>query len=542
MNLAGQAARLTSSDVARRLPIRAIALVGLVGLAYHYSLGTLARGLALQTPLAFLGLVPIIALGLAWIRLAREPSPRPIHDRQVDYIIGLEFIALATVVLLLPPLSLDTRYWLYRIDLLSLPLFVAGLVSVLWGVRRLWALRVPIVFLLLAWPLPYTPLVTDWTDTFTEATAAALGAIATVLPVAQPAPGDGLVFYIGEGPSAFAVSVGSVCAGVNSLVGFVLIGTALIYIVRGSKIRRALWLLTGLTIVWLLNIVRIEAIFVVGSLYGRQAALDVLHPVAGLIFFNVGIGVMLLAVPWFGLRFAAFETAGPTAALRTPAPARRIRPALLTAGVLAIALAFVNGGLARYEAIATPLGEAKRLQPFDIRQAQVAGWSSDFMASNELGKQFFGSTSTWDRIQYSPTETASLRASTPVYVDVIGTEDPGTFAAYGMQACYSFHGYRIESVARVDIGSGVTAEVIDYRNRKIDADWSAIWWEWPYQKDGRTWFERIIVFVASGPTADYTGIPTVDIASQSPRFAETDRFLTALAREMLTTELRTASR
>jgi len=70
-----------------RVPRRALALLGLVLLAHHYSLQTLARGLALQTPLADLALVPLIALILAWVRLRREPAPRPIHDRQVDYIV-----------------------------------------------------------------------------------------------------------------------------------------------------------------------------------------------------------------------------------------------------------------------------------------------------------------------------------------------------------------------------------------------------------------------------------------------------------------------
>ena len=527
---------------AGRLPIRAIALIGLVVLAYNYSLLTLVRGLALQTPLAYLGLVPLIAVILAWVRLAREPSPLPIHDRQVDYIVGLALIGTALAVLLLPPLTLDTRFWLYRIDLLSLPLFVSGAVSLLWGVRRLWALRVPILFLLLAWPLPYTPLVSDWTEWFTEATATALAGLSAVLPLAQPAPEDGLVFYIGSGPKAFAVSIGSACAGVNSLVGFVLIGTALAYVVRGPNLRRMAWLATGLAIVWLLNIARIELIFIVGALFGRQAALDILHPVAGLIVFNLGVLGMLVAVPRFGLRFAAFDSGGPQAALRTPSPARRMTPALVTAGALALALAFVNAGFARYEAIATPLGEATRLQPFDIRQAQVPGWTSGFMASNEQGKQYFGEESTWDRLQYNSGAGAAIRASAPVYVDVIGTEDPGTFAAYGMEECYSFHGYRIESLAKVDIGAGMTAQVIDYHNKKIGADWSAIWWEWPYQKEGRTWFERIIVFVASGPTVTYAGVGDIEVATTSERFVATDRFLVQLAREMVASQLGTASR
>jgi exosortase len=524
-----------------RVPRRVLALLGLVLLAYHYSLGTLARGLALQTPLADLALVPLIALALAWVRLRREPTTRPIHDRQVDYIVGFGLIAAAIGLIVLLPATLEMRFWLYRIDLLSLPFFVAGVVTLLWGVRRAWAAKVPILFLMLAWPLPYAPLVGDWTDGFTAATAAILRVISQVLPFATAAAGDGMSFTIGSGPTAFAVSVGSACAGVNSLVGFVLLGSALAYIVRGPTGRRLAWLGAGLAIIWALNVVRIEAIFVVGTLFGRAAALDVLHPVAGLIIFNLGVLGMLYAVSRFGLAFKLFDPPA-TEAIAAPDAVRRVSPALICAVAVAVVLAGLNAGLGRYEAIATPLGEAKRLEPFPIRNAQVAGWTSGYVAANPAGKQFFGQNSTWDRIQYAPSASAALQASVPVYVDVIGTDDPGSFAAYSVQACYSFHGYAIESTASVDVGAGVTAQVIDYRNTKIDADWSAISWEWPYQKNGRTWFERIVVFVASGPAARYSGLDGVRVASQSPRFAQTDQFLTTIATRMVASQIKVASR
>jgi exosortase len=524
-----------------RVPRRALALLGLVLLAYHYSLQTLARGLALQTPLADLALVPLIALILAWVRLRREPAPRPIHDRQVDYIVGFGLIAAAFGLIVLLPATLETRFWLYRIDLLSLPFFVAGAVTLLWGVRRAWAAKVPILFLMLAWPLLYAPLVGDWSDAFTSATAAILGLISHLLPIAIPAAGDGLSFTVGSGPAAFAVSVGSACAGINSLVGFVLIGSALAYIVRGPAPRRLAWLGAGMAIVWALNVVRIELIFVVGAAFGRAAALDVLHPVAGLIMFNLGLLGMLYAVPRFGLAFTSFDPRD-SGALAAPDAVGRVSPALIAMVAVAVVLAGLNAGLGRYEAIATPLGEATRLQPFPIQDAQVAGWTSGYVAANPAGKQFFGQNSTWDRIQYSPDASAALQASVPVYVDVIGTDDPGTLAAYGVQACYAFHGYAIESTASVDVGAGVTAQVIDYRNTKIDADWSAIFWEWPYQKNGRTWFERIVVFVASGPSARYGGLDAVRIASQSPRFAQTDQFLATIATKMVASQIQVASR
>src|SRR5256885_12896454 len=75
--------------------MRAAALLVAVVIAYSYSLSTLIRGIGLQTPLAYLALVPVISLVLAWVRLAREPAPLPIHDRQVDYIIGITLLLVA---------------------------------------------------------------------------------------------------------------------------------------------------------------------------------------------------------------------------------------------------------------------------------------------------------------------------------------------------------------------------------------------------------------------------------------------------------------
>ncbi len=451
--------RVTS--VAKRLPLRALALVALVAVAYHYSLLTLARGLTLQTPLAYLGLVPVIALTLGWFRLSRDATVRPIHDRQLDYIVGLGFVVVAAAVAFFLPLSLATQFWLYRVDLLSLPLFVAGLVALFYGVRKLWALKFPIGFLLLAWPVPYLPLVGDGMQRFTDFTIAALAAISRLVPIAKMASDDGLFMVTYSGQS-FPLSVGSACAGVNSLVGFILVGTALAYVVRGPLLRRLVWLAIGLALVWLLNVVRIEAIFLVGTAFGQHAAIDVLHPVAGLIIFNVGVFAMLLAAPRFGLTFVSVAPARQNP-LRSSSPVARVRSALVLSVAIAAALAVVNAGYARYEPLVNAVGQAQ-LKPFDIRSAQIARWDSTFVASFTQGKQFFGESSTWDRILYSSTSAAKLQASVPVYVDVISTDDPNALEAYGLEACYRFHGFHIESLTPADVGVSVPAQVIDYHN------------------------------------------------------------------------------
>src|SRR5579863_4634239 len=75
-----------------RTTIQMAVLLGVVIVAYNYSLSTLIQNAGLETPLAYVSLVPAIALALAALR-ARPLRPEPaIHDRQVDYIVGLPLV------------------------------------------------------------------------------------------------------------------------------------------------------------------------------------------------------------------------------------------------------------------------------------------------------------------------------------------------------------------------------------------------------------------------------------------------------------------
>src|SRR5713101_7068661 len=172
-----------------QLALRVAVTLGAIVFAYQYSLTTLVRGLSLDTPLAYLGLVPFIALALASARGASRRAEPDINDRYVDYIIGIPFMAVALATVLFLSVHASTFYWLYRLDLLSLPLFAAGAVAIAFGVRALWRLKLALAYLLLAWPLPYVTLLNDWLLRFTDITAGVVRALLTVLPVASPMAG-----------------------------------------------------------------------------------------------------------------------------------------------------------------------------------------------------------------------------------------------------------------------------------------------------------------------------------------------------------------
>jgi hypothetical protein len=205
---------------------------------------------------------------------------------------------------------------------------------------------------------------------------------------------------------------------------------------------------------------------------------------------------------------------------------------VMVLAISVLAMAMINGNATQYETIAGGLGQP-RLLPFDQSESQLAGWSSAALADYEQSRQFFGQTSEWHRLLYQSNPGASLTSSVPVYVDVIDTDDPDALAAYGIAECYQFHGYVVESENEVALGSGVIGHSIDYHNPKLNTDWSALWWEWPYRTAaGDARFERVVVIIENGPLATFTG--GVDAPPPtSVRFEDTGRFLLALGRDLV---------
>jgi len=475
--------------------------------AYHNSLLSLVRNLAADTPLAYLGLVPVIALGLVLFKARSRRWEPDVHDRYIDYIVGLPLVLFALAVVLVGPVLLSSFYWRWRLDMLTLPVFTAGAVTLAFGLRTTSRLKLPVAFLFLAWPLPYTLLLGDWVRSFSDATIAALRQIVAVVPVARAVDGgDGSLFAVQNPLKPFSVSVGSACAGVNGSLGFLLVGSAFAGFVRGRLVARLAWLVGGLALVWALNVVRILAIFGAGNALGEDFAINALHPFVGLLTFNVGIVAMIVALPLFRLRLRA-----PNGVDRDDGDervARRFVPRLvverrLVAMAVVVATATLLGSAnaeREHELLTQDLGQP-RLTEFSAATATVAGWTPSLSNSYPWVRQYFGDGSKWNRYTYLPNTAPAgdVGAVAPVYVtvDVISTWDLGALAAYGLEACYGFHNYRVLETQRVNLGAGVAGKAIVYYNPATGMNWTAVYWEWPVEMGGREEYERVVLNASS---------------------------------------------
>lgn len=536
-----------------RVTVQVVTLLAVVVVAYNYSLSTLVQNAGLETPLAYVSLVPAIALALAAIR-AHPVRPEPaIFDRQVDYIVGLPLIGVALAANLLLPQRLSAMFWVWRVDLLTLPVFVAGATAIIFGVRALWRQKLAVGYLFLAWPYPYQSVLLRLLNAFTAGTLAATRTAVKVFPVAKAVQSpDGTLFVVHHHGSSFPVSIVTACSGVNGVVGFLLVGSAFAAIVRGPLVRKLLWLVGGMTLLWVVNLGRVLFIFWAGRLWGEHVAIDVLHPFVGLLTFGAGVTLMILLIRPLGMQIGVSRKARSDdlpmvahrqrAALAVP----KVYAAIAIVTVAAAVLGLSNFGLKTYNLVANASGQP-RLTSFVTAAAAPPGWRPRRIATFDWARPLFGDTSIWNRYSFVHVEGGNLSTPITVIGDAIVTPDLGTFSAYGVEACYQFHGYALRDIARVDVGGGIVGQAMSYRAPAFGS-WSIVYWIIPVKVGRSTDYERMVLYVRNtGTTRLVPGAAVVSgISNLAGRLDPSQRvdaelidnrsFLVAFAREMIRAE------
>ncbi len=532
--------------------------------AYRTSLSSLFDLMRLDTPVAHLALVPFIAGGIAFASRRNDAGP-PIHDRQLDWIVGLVLCVAALAANVVLPVRLSTEFWEYRVDLLTMPFFVAGAVALVFGVRSLWKYRLAVLFLFLAWPYPYVQVLNRYLGDFTNVTISVLNSVLRHITLATRVTPDSSVFEVIHHGAPIQMSVASACSGANGLVGFLLVAGAFVLVVDGNRWRKLAWLLTGAALVWALNIVRILVIFWAARRWGEGVAIDGFHPYTGLVVFNVGVLLMVVAMRLFGLKFRSpvrRKAADPAGLPSRPAPNRggagsgpKALTALAITGMMAVGVGAFNGDLSKYDRIADSLG-SPRLTSFAESRETPPGWLLNDTAQYDWSRRYFGSDSVWKRYTYSYSAPAdgesALQANVGITADVIETSDRAALNAYGVESCYTFHGYEVHGRQSVDLGSGIVGGLLTWTSDDTNLTWTTLYWHWPIKTATGTRYERVTLVLNDQTTNKFTSPPiTTDAARQlqldindvlrgvgsaedRERLVETRQFMIGFARQLIT--------
>jgi exosortase/archaeosortase family protein len=537
-------------DATSRTAVQLSLVLGGTLVAYPYSLLTLVEQLDVQSPLAYVGLVPVFALALAAAYVKPKPNEPDIYDRQLDYIVGVPLLMVAAAITVLLPHHLSSTYWQWRVDLLAVPVFVAGLLAVVFGVRVLWRQRLPVLYLLLALPALYTVVLNSALLWYTNFTVSVLDKIVAHVQVAAATglPGDALFTVTHHGRS-FVLQVVTACSGVDGLVGFLLIGLLFAAMVSGPLLRKSAWLLSGLPLLWAINLGRMLFIFWVGKEWGETIALDVFHPFIGLVTFSAGVTFWALSHKWLGLRIRGFSSNPSPPAGGAPKHANYARaavavPAIAAATIVVVIASVVVGigdnNLKAYNLIENAVGQP-RLVSFLLTPARVPGWTSAFDQEFTNGEPEFGPTSLWYRYLYRQTSnTAPFRSSVPVFADVINAPGIAGFSAFTIQDCYTFHGWDERGTVDENLGGGIVGQALSYDSTQY-GDWSLVYWIWPVNgtagEPSASRYERVVLYVQDNGEASVrdpvTGVTTTASMSLDQRLAANRDFLTAFAREII---------
>ncbi len=490
----------TVSGVRRGFELRRFAVLVLaVGAAAPLTFDTYLSDWRYQSPLAELAFVPLVGLVLLAATAIRFPYVRSAKLALVDWLLAVPAVGAVAAAEAWDLVQPGSYIWVLRLDALTIPLVAFAAVVLLYGVRSLAAFYPSLVFLWLAWPLPVAALLELVTGPVTELTGRSVQQLLVFLPFAEVVdrPAADLVVDVATPGQHLLVQVSSACSGIGGLLGFAVVGGGLLCLHEGRLRNKLGWLAAGLLLIFASNVLRIIALVLVAATLGEAAAMDVFHPVAGMVLLNLGVWVMWVSAERFGLRRRPLRpqpTDNPLHATTEKQPGREGKLLVRVAALLVVAcsLGLLNAQYAgaapayRNESIAQvrPLS-----QQLDTDQA--FGYQVASLGEESWSRRYFGEDSRWTRFEL----TSADQPAPTVWVDVIDANALGALRAHSTLDCYKLHSQDVVSRKRVTLPSGVNVDV--YAVHMQGGLWHVVTWERPIHRGDRVAHERVTLTASS---------------------------------------------
>jgi len=180
--------------------------------------------------------------------------------------------------------------------ILTLPVFVSGLILILFNPQTLRQTAFPVLFLFLLVPAPSEILYgfgSALTVVSTEVSNAIVHSVGIPSAISSDYGSPTITITRPDGTTIpFTVNVA--CSGIYSLMGFFVFAAFIAFIVRDKAWKKLTIFATGLPLVYSLNIIRITSILLIGYQWGEQLALDIFHLLGGWILIFIGTFILLM--------------------------------------------------------------------------------------------------------------------------------------------------------------------------------------------------------------------------------------------------------
>jgi exosortase/archaeosortase family protein len=529
--------------------VRAALAVLAAAVAFAPSLAGLLADLRYGAPTGDLVVVPVVAALMLDAVVRSRPTAWNGRLGHGDLVVAGVLVAAAAALVLVPDGRTTNGRWLTRLDLLAQPLALAAFAVLLLGLRVMALGVVPLGFGLLVWPWPVTWLNIHAVAPLTTATYTATGHLGEWTGLAERVVGSAEnTLRLGSGDGVFEVVVAPACSGITGLAAYLVVAGAVLALSAGRWRGRAAWVACGLVAVWAANVVRILALAAAGRLWGARVALDLLHPVAGLVLDAAVVAVLVAVMHRFGLRWVPVARAG------RPGDANVVHgafaaplgpPSTRSVAVRVVLVALLAGALLVAELrTSAPAGGVATTVP--VRSVQLsdvvtAGADARFLGEEAWSQAYFGAGSRWDR--YSVTAATGGT----VWVDSLSVDDDDALRAHDVLGCYGFHGALVTDGGTVRVDDRFVARLLVVR-QPTGEQWQSLYWEWPLRTTEGLRYERVTLFVGGAPGPAPGGAPAGDAAARpggAPDPAMTRTLVTtagSLARAVLAADSGDAAR
>ncbi|MEZ5234109.1 MAG: archaeosortase/exosortase family protein [Acidimicrobiales bacterium] len=429
------------ADDRRSVIARGLLLAAVTVAAYGPTLADSVRGLGTSSPLAFAGLAPLTALIVGAAAVRRAPvGPARLARRSAERIVAAALFLAAVAVAWLVPANVGFGAGPGRALLASLPFFVGGGLTILFGARAAFWTRHAVLLLLAAAPILYQAALDGLLAVSVEATSAATAGVARGLGVGTSTAADVRLVGIGDQ----LVAIGSVCAGANSIIGWLVVGGALAVLLDGGLRAKLAWLATGAVLAWLANLARLAAVVAAGRWWGSTVALDGLHPYAGSVAIALAVAAALGLSGRFGLRRKPVVARRTIDRVALVAPARWGIDACCVSGVaLLIAGASLHGE--RFDRLGGRNGAVNSSASEALAATELTALQTIPLGSVPWSAQYFGAGSSWERYVLLEQAPAAGTLAASVGVDVTTVLDESSLETFGLAECYGFHGWQLST-------------------------------------------------------------------------------------------------
>lgn len=263
-----------------------IIFIGIIG-AFYYNTFIWLINSWLYNPYYSHGfIVPIISLFIIW-KMKKELSDIELKQSQTGLILFIIGIILQIIAVI----------WVIRfLSGLSLIITIYGTILYIFGWKFFDKIRFPILFLLLAVPVPFLEdMVAPPIQTLSVVISSDLANL-----IGVPVQRTGFMLNIPSGSFEVALE----CSGLKSIISLLTVSIIYAFILEGGLLMKFTIISSSIPLALFGNILRIISVLIVSEKYGKDVALNYFHDFSSILLFSIAlIGLFLVGRSFGRLRF-----------------------------------------------------------------------------------------------------------------------------------------------------------------------------------------------------------------------------------------------